>query len=121
MRLSISAVVAVVLLVLLVTATPAQFPGLVGAQSIEENAGGGDDVNPDFGAVNATVAADNGPGTADGPLRQVQPYEIGDIVVEGTTFASAINYNDVRIPVPDGTTPGDFTVMVGQLFYAHAL
>ena len=63
MRLSISAVVAVVLLVLLVTATPAQFPGLVGAQSIEENAGGGDDVNPDFGAVNATVAADNGPGS----------------------------------------------------------
>lgn len=102
--------VALVLLLLL-AAIYSPSPCLVGAQIVEENGGGGGDVDPGFG-VDSTD--DDGTITAAGPVRQVEPYQVhvGDIVVEGTTFASAINSLDVRVPVPDGTTPEAFTIMV---------
>lgn len=50
----------------------------------------------------------------DGDGQTSQSFEIGDtaMVVQGTSFASSVDSNHVRVPTPDGATEGSLFIMV---------
>ena len=46
----------------------------------------------------------------------IMPFEIGDtaMVVQGTSFASSVASNHVRVPTPEGATEGSLFIMVSS-------
>lgn len=65
-------------------------------------------LSPACSAVGVLIAEEDGGG------QSATPFEIGDtaMVVQGTSFASSVDSNHVRVPTPDGATEGSLFIMV---------
>lgn len=119
-RLSISSSQLVLLLLLLLATIPS--PYISGEQdTIDDNSddGGGIDQPFEVEGMDSIESAADGTGTGSSvpPSRQVDPIQIGDILVEDTSFASEVDFNDLRIPVPAETTDSAFLMMVCTCIY----